>query len=121
MNYAIRAFEDCGHDRTQIGRLKTEWETERLRSPAVGKELVEAFETFWCRELRNLYRLEGKEHHANLTIDVESVHNRFDEIEHDQSLEFQALRAELQALKAQVHANGNVKHDCPDGQYQYQF
>jgi hypothetical protein len=116
MNYAIRAFEDCGHDRTQIGRLKTEWEKQRLQSPKVGKELIEEFETFWCRELRNLYRLEGKDHQANLTFDVESVHNRFDEIEQDQSHEFQALRAELQALKAQMDATidaTTAKHDVP--------
>lgn len=112
MNYAIRAFEDCGHDRTQIGRLKTEWEKQRLRSPKVGKELIEEFETFWCRELRNLYRLEGKDHQANLTFDVESVHNRFDEIEQDQSQEFQALRAELHALKAQMDAT-TTKQDVP--------
>ena len=81
-----------------------------------GKELIEEFETFWCRELRNLYRLEGKDHQANLTFDVESVHNRFDEIEQDQNHEFQALRAELQALKAQMDATidaTTAKHDVP--------
>jgi hypothetical protein len=113
MNCAIRAFEDCGHDRTQIGRLKAEWELDRAMSNKVDKELVEEFETFWCRELRNLYRLEGKDHQANLSFDVESVHNRFDEIEHDQTQEFQALRAEIQALKAQMTTDTGAKQDVP--------
>ena len=113
MNCAIRAFEDSEHDRTQIGRLKAEWETHEATSPKRGRELVEEFETFWCRELRNLYRLEGKGHQANLTFDVESVHHRFDEIEHDQTQEFQALRAEIQALKAQVHSNTTAPQDIP--------
>ena len=103
MTLAIMAFEDCGHERTQISLINTEWtQTKALLSPDV---LLERFVTFWCQKLKTLYRQVGETtHKAHLVQpeDIRSVYTHMDAQEEERNQELQALQAKIVALEAAI-------------------
>jgi hypothetical protein len=103
MTLAIMAFEDCGHEKTQISLINTEWtQTKALLTPDV---LLEKFVTFWCQKLKTLYRQVGETtHKAHLVQpeDIRSVYTHMDAQDEERTQELQALQAKIVALEAAI-------------------